>query len=290
MRTRYRSIFLSDIHLGSSTTRAEDLASFLRHVTCDHLYLVGDVLDMWRLRQRWRWPESHNTVVRRLLKLAARGVRITYVPGNHDDAARPYAGLEFGGIRVELNAAHRTADGRLLLVSHGDQYDLVVRNHRWLGLLGAAGYDLLLGVNRLWNAARARLGLPYHSLAQAVKLRVKRACTFVSHFEEELRAEAHRDGFDGVVCGHIHKAELRADRGFIYANCGDWVESCTAIVEHDDGKLELLDAAAFVRSLAALRHPHTLPIEEPEPWPTPSMPFPLPAAFGGSTREAASSS
>lgn len=278
MRTRYRSIFISDVHLGTGSARAEDLAFFLKRVTCDHLYLVGDIIDMWWLRHRWRWPASHSTVVRRLLKLSSKGVCITYIPGNHDDAARPYAGMEFGGVRIELAARHETADGRSFVVCHGDHYDLVVSTRPWLGMLGSAGYEALLRINRLWNGARRMIGLPYHSLARAVKGRVKQACMYVSRFEDELLAEAQRSGCDGVICGHIHKAELREGGGLTYANCGDWVESCTALVEHDDGRLELLDGLEFNQSWRRLEASGAVSAEDPDPWnePVPSFPFPIP--------------
>lgn len=281
MRTRFRTIWISDTHLGSSGAQAEELAYLLRHVACEHLYLVGDIIDMWRLRQRWRWPEAHNTVVRRLLKLAAKGTRILYIPGNHDDAARQFAGMDFGGIRVALNAAHETADGRQLLVCHGDQYDLVVQHSRLLSVIGSTTYDMLLAVNRVWNGARRRLGLPYHSLSQAIKFKVKSACTFISRFEEELIAEAGRGGFAGVVCGHIHKAEIRMAGDVAYYNCGDWVESCSLLVEHDDGRIELLDGLAFNRAMRE-RLASRQAIEEPDDWPEHAMPFPLPSTPGRS--------
>ncbi len=289
-RTRYRSVFLSDTHLGCSTVQAEELAYFLKHVSCDRLYLVGDIIDMWRLRQRWKWPDSHNQVIRRILKLSSRGTKVVFIPGNHDDAARQYVGLEFGGIEIALNAAHHTADGRVLLVSHGDQYDLVVQHHRLLSKAGAVAYDLLLGVNRIWNGGRRLVGLPYHSLSGAIKARVKSACTFVSDFEEELIAEAQRGWFHGVVCGHIHKADIRHDvrgSGISYYNCGDWVESCTALVEHDDGRMEIIDgreanratrliASALDRGADAMDEP--APPADADEWVTPTMPFPLPSS------------
>jgi UDP-2,3-diacylglucosamine pyrophosphatase LpxH len=270
MRHRFRTVWISDVHLGSSTGRAADLSFFLRHVTCDRLYLVGDIVDMGLLRRRWKWPKCHNDVVRRLLKLASKGVEITWIPGNHDDAARPYEGLSIGGIRIELLSAHETADGRRLLVTHGDHHDLVVCSSPLLASLGGLGYDLLLGVNRVWNGLRSRCGLPYHSLSAAIKHRVKSACTVMSRFEDALVDEARRGGFHGVVCGHIHKAERREVGGIEYLNCGDWVESCTALVEHDDGRLELLDGLAFnARVRQGFADPNE--IEESEPWPEPAL-------------------
>ncbi len=282
-RTRFRTVWISDAHLGSYCVQAEELAYFLKHVACDHLYLVGDMIDMWRLKQRWKWPASHNAVVRRLLKHAARGTRVLYIPGNHDDAARRYVGLEFGGIEIALNAAHRTADGRDLLVSHGDQYDLVVRHHRLLSAAGAVAYDALLGANRVWNAGRRLLGLPHHSLSQAIKQRVKSACTFVSDFEAEVVAEATRGGFDGVVCGHIHRADIRDSIGgseVAYYNCGDWVESCTALVEHDDGRMEIVDGREFNATTRRLEGV-LFGKDEPEEEPAVAMPFPSPSVRVG---------
>lgn len=246
MKARYRTLFISDCHLGSSGAKAEELSRFLKQVECDTVYLVGDVIDMWRLRQRWYWPDAHNSVMRRLLKMSHKGTTIVYVPGNHDEAARPFCGLSFGGMQMAKEAVHLTADGRRLLVTHGDQFDLVVRNSRLLALAGTVGYEMLLKINGVYNFARRICGLPYDSLSQAIKARVKSACNFISNFEQALVAEARAGGFDGVVCGHIHKAEQRMIGTLEYLNCGDWVESCTALVEHDDGRIELLDGLAFL--------------------------------------------
>lgn len=280
MRTPFRTIWISDTHLGSSGAQAAELAYLLKHIDCEQLYLVGDIIDMWRLGQRWWWPEPHNTVVRRLLKLAARGTEVLYIPGNHDDAARQFAGLEFGGIRVALNAAHTTVDGRTLLVCHGDQYDLVVKHSRLLSVVGSTTYELLLGLNRSWNGLRRMFGLPYHSLSQAIKLKVKSACTFISRFEDELIAEARRGEFDGVVCGHIHQAQMRRMAEIEYFNCGDWVESCTLLVEHHDGRMELLDGLEFNRRTRAAQSERPA-VEEPDDWPEHAMPFPLPTSGRG---------
>ena len=246
MKARYRTIFVSDCHLGSNGAQAEHLARLLKQVRCESLYLVGDVIDMWRLRQRWYWPDAHNSVIRRLLKMSRRGTRIVYVPGNHDEAARQFCGLSFGGIGIEMDSVHETADGRRLLVTHGDTFDLVVQHSRLLSIAGAVGYEMLLRVNRTYNAGRKLFGLPYYSLSQAVKARVKSACTFISNFERALVSEARRGGFDGVVCGHIHKAEVRELDGIAYFNCGDWVESCTFLAEHFDGRIELIDGLALL--------------------------------------------
>ena len=253
MKARYRTLFISDCHLGSSGAKAEELTRFLKQIDCDTIYLVGDVIDMWRLRQRWYWPDTHNSVMRRLLKMSHKGTTIVYVPGNHDEAARPFCGLSFGGMQMAMEAVHVTADGRRLLVTHGDQFDLVVRNSRLLALAGTLGYEMLLKINGAYNFGRRLFGLPYDSLSQAIKARVKSACNFISNFEQALVAEARAGGFDGVVCGHIHKAEKRMIEDIEYLNCGDWVESCTALVEHDDGRIELVDGLAFLAARDAAK-------------------------------------
>jgi len=253
MKARYRTLFISDCHLGSSGAKAEELARFLKQIDCDTIYLVGDVIDMWRLRQRWYWPDTHNSVMRRLLKMSHKGTTIVYVPGNHDEAARPFCGLAFGGMQMAKEAVHVTADGRRLLITHGDQFDLVVRNSRLLALAGTLGYEMLLKINGVYNFGRRLFGLPYDSLSQAIKARVKSACNFISNFEQALVAEARAGGFDGVVCGHIHKAERRMIGTLEYLNCGDWVESCTALVEHDDGRIELVDGLAFLAARDAAK-------------------------------------
>ena len=252
IRARFRTVFISDLHLGASATRADECARFLKRIECGTLYLVGDVLDMWRLRRRWCWPAANNRVVNRIMKMARRGTRVVYIPGNHDEHARRYAGLVFGGVEVLLREVHVAADGRSILVTHGDQFDLVVRHARLLSLLGAWAYDRLVWVNQRCNWVRGQLGLRYWSLAQFLKMRVKAACTHISRFEEVLVAEARRHGCEGVVCGHIHKAEVR-EGPVSYYNCGDWVESASALVEHLDGRFELIDGVAVAARVDALR-------------------------------------
>jgi UDP-2,3-diacylglucosamine pyrophosphatase LpxH len=254
IKLEYRTVFISDLHLGSRGARARDLAAFLKRVKCQKLYLVGDVIDMWRLKQRWFWPKPHNKVVRRILRMAnKKRTEVILVPGNHDEAARQFVGLSFGNVRLQRNCVHETADGKRLLVTHGDEFDLVVQHARLLSVFGSWAYDWLVTVNRYYNRIRARLGLRYASLSQAIKMRVKGACKFISAFEDTLVDVARHKGCDGVVCGHIHKAECRppGDQGVAYYNCGDWVESCTAIVEHDDGKIQLIDGIALVEALRA---------------------------------------
>lgn len=246
----YRSVFISDSHLGSRGAMAAELSAFLKLVRCERLYLVGDIVDLWALRSRWHWPAHHNHVIRRILKHAKRGTHVVYVPGNHDDALRQYAGLDLGGVRLARQAVHRTADGRSLLVTHGDEYDLVVQHSRFVSMLGGWAYDWLVWTNRAVNRVRASLGLRGWSFSHAIKKRVKSACTLVSNFEATLLAEARRRGFDGVVCGHIHQPELREADGLLYANCGDWIERTSALVEHACGRLELVNVEQLLAAHA----------------------------------------
>nr|WP_310497948.1 UDP-2,3-diacylglucosamine diphosphatase [Sandarakinorhabdus sp.] len=243
-KIRYRTVWISDTHLGTSGCNAELLHDFLHSIKPETLYLVGDIIDGWKLKRGWYWPERHNDIIRRILKLAAKGTRVVYVPGNHDEAARDYAGLNFGGVEIMNEAIHVTADGRRLLVLHGDEFDGVVLYHRWLALLGDLGYRALLRLNIGFNMARRRLGLPYWSISAHIKKKVKNAVAFIGHFEEVVAHAARERGVDGVVCGHIHSAEIREFDGIQYYNDGDWVESCTALVEHADGRMEIIDWAA----------------------------------------------
>ncbi|MFG0258283.1 MAG: UDP-2,3-diacylglucosamine diphosphatase [Phycisphaerales bacterium JB043] len=240
-RTRYRAVFISDLHLGSRGSRAASISHFLKQIRCDRLYLVGDVIDFWRLRGRVYWPWQHNAVLRRLLILAKHGTEIYYIPGNHDESLRQYEGLEFGGIKILNECEHTTADGKRLLVTHGDQFDMVVTHHKLISWLGSAAYEWLLVLNRFYNRYRRWRGKPYWSLSKHLKKTVKSACTFVSHFEETLSAEAKKRGFHGVVCGHIHTPELDESREISYYNCGDWIEHSTALVEYMNGEMEIVD-------------------------------------------------
>ena len=246
-RLRFRTVWISDLHLGTPGCNAELLADFLRSIDCDTLYLVGDIVDGWQLRKGWYWPPRHNDVIRCVLKQARNGTRVVYVPGNHDEAFRDYAGLDFGGIELLPEDIHVTADGRRLLVLHGDQFDGVVLYARWLAFLGDHAYTMLLRSNAVVNWVRRRFGLPYWSLAAHLKKRVKNAVQFISRFEEVVAHAAAERGLDGVVCGHIHSAEIRQFGGITYYNDGDWVESCTALVEHADGRMEIIDWAEKVR-------------------------------------------
>ena len=256
-RTRYRTIFVSDAHLGTAGSNAALLLDFLKRHECETLYLVGDIVDGWQLRKGWYWPQAHNDVVRAVLKMAKHGTRVIYVPGNHDEHFRDYVGLEFGGIELLADDIHVTADGRRLMVIHGDQFDNVVLYHKWIAFLGDGAYTLLLKSNGWVNRLRRLCGLPYWSLAAHMKKRVKNAVQFISRFEEVVVHAAAERGVDGVVCGHIHSAEIRRIGDVTYYNDGDWVESCTALVEHGDGRMEIIDWAERDRQqeLAARERP-----------------------------------
>jgi UDP-2,3-diacylglucosamine pyrophosphatase LpxH len=242
---RFRAIFISDVHLGTPGCQAKHLLDFLRHTESRELYLVGDIIDGWQLKRRWYWHQSHNDVVQKVLRKARKGTRVTYIAGNHDEAMRHFLGLAFGGIDIRDEAVHVTADGKRLLVTHGDLFDAVVQGAKWLAYVGDAAYVVALKVNRWFNHVRAKLGLPYWSLSQFLKNRVKNAVSYITKFEEALAHEARRRGFDGVVCGHIHKAEIRDIGGVRYCNDGDWVESLTALVEMDSGELRIVDWKAI---------------------------------------------
>jgi UDP-2,3-diacylglucosamine pyrophosphatase LpxH len=245
---RFRSLFISDVHLGTKGCQAELFLDFLKHHDADNIYLVGDIIDGWRLRAGWYWPQTHNDVVQKVLRKGRKGARIFYLPGNHDEFLRDYYGSHFGGIEVVETAIHEAADGRKYLVIHGDVFDVVVRHAKWLAFLGDGAYTFALGVNTYLNWVRRKLGFPYWSLSQWAKLRVKNAVNFIGRFEEAVANEARRHKVDGVICGHIHHAVLHDRFGIDYLNCGDWVESCTAIVEHEDGRFELIDWARRFRS------------------------------------------
>ena len=241
---RFRTLFISDVHLGARGSQADRLLDFLRIHDADTIYLVGDIVDGWALRQSWYWPAAHNDVVQKLLRKARKGARMIYIPGNHDEFLRDFFGTHFGGVEVVANALHVAADGRRYHVTHGDQFDLVVRYARWLALLGDHAYRFALVLNTTFNVVRRRLGLPYWSLSQWAKLKVKNAVNYIGEFESALATEAERHQADGVICGHIHHAAMRAFGGVRYVNCGDWVESCSAVVEHPNGKFEILSWVA----------------------------------------------
>jgi UDP-2,3-diacylglucosamine pyrophosphatase LpxH len=237
---RYRAIFLSDIHLGTAGCKAAHLLDFLRHNESDSLYLVGDIIDGWALRSRFYWPQSHNDVIQKILRKARKGTRVVYVPGNHDEVARQFCGLKFGDVSICAESQYELRDGRTLWVVHGDIADGVIRHAKWLAHLGDALYDWILWLNRHLNNARARLGFGYWSLSQYLKYKVKNAVSFISDYEHVLVREARRRGYDGVICGHIHHAQIRTVDGALYVNDGDWVESLTALVETHEGELRIV--------------------------------------------------
>jgi UDP-2,3-diacylglucosamine pyrophosphatase LpxH len=239
-RRRYRTIWISDIHLGTRGCNARMLIDFLDSVDSETMYLVGDIIDGWRLKKRFYWPAAHNDIVWRIMKRAKRGARVVYIPGNHDEMFRQFTGLNFGGVEIRRKAIHETADGRKLLVLHGDEFDTIMLAHRWLAFVGDAAYSMMMRLNIAVNAVRQRMGLPYWSLSKMAKHKVKNAVEFISKFEEVVAHEAAVRGVDGVVCGHIHNAEIREIAGVAYYNDGDWVEGCTALVEHFDGRMEVL--------------------------------------------------
>lgn len=237
---RHRTIFISDVHLGTRASQAAELLEFLKLNEADTVYLVGDIVDFWRVRRGPVWPQTHNDVLQKLMRKVRKGTRIVYIPGNHDEGLRDFCGSHFGGIEIVRQCVHETADGKQILVMHGDEFDVVVRYARWLALLGDHGYELALATNRPLNWIRRHLGLGYWSLSAFLKLRVKQAVNFIGEFEQALAAEAKRFGADGIICGHIHHAADHDIEGVRYLNCGDWVESCTALVESYSGEIRVV--------------------------------------------------
>jgi UDP-2,3-diacylglucosamine pyrophosphatase LpxH len=243
MQKTYRSIFVSDVHLGTKDCKAEQLNNFLKHNSCDTLYLVGDIIDAWKIQQnKWRWKQSHTNVVRRVLGHAKRGTRVVFIAGNHDEFLRPMIpyGFSFGLVEIHNQIEHIGADGKHYLVTHGDLFDGITRLAPWLSFLGDKAYDLVLYLNGKFNWIRHKMGFGYWSLSQYLKHRVKKAVDFMFKFEENLANYCKKRGFDGVICGHIHHAEIKEINGVMYMNDGDWVESCTALVEHWNGRWEII--------------------------------------------------
>ena len=235
-----RAVFISDVHLGMRNCQAEALMDLLRHVEADTYYLVGDIVDFWKFGNNLHWPQPYNDVMQKLLRKVRKGARIIYIPGNHDDGLRAYAGMQFGGITIQRDAIHLSARGKRYLVMHGDEFDVVMKTARWLAYLGDRGYDIALWLNNPLNWLRRHLGRDYWSIAAFLKGRVKQAISFISHFESFLADEARSRGADGVICGHIHQPANRMIEDVHYLNCGDWVESCTAIIETDEGEFRLV--------------------------------------------------
>lgn len=237
---RYRTLFISDLHLGTKACQAEAILDFLKYNEADTIYLVGDIVDFWRVRRGAHWPQLQNDVVQKLLRKVRKGTRIIFIPGNHDEALRSYCGMQFGGIDICHQAIHETANGKRFLIMHGDEFDVVVRYAKWLAFLGDWAYEFALWVNTHLNVVRRKFGLPYWSLSAYLKLRVKQAVNFVGEFEDALSAEAKRQNADGIICGHIHHAAQKMIDDIEYINTGDWVESCTAVGEKSDGTFEMI--------------------------------------------------
>jgi UDP-2,3-diacylglucosamine pyrophosphatase LpxH len=285
---RVRAVFISDVHLGTAACKADYLLDFLRHVECERLYLVGDIIDGWALKSRFFWHQSHNDVIQKVLRKARKGTQVIFVPGNHDEAARPFCGLDFGEIAIREHCEHRLLDGRRLWVVHGDFADGVMQHARWLAFVGDTLYDFALWMNRHFNALRSKLGFGYWSLSQYLKHRVKNAVSFITSFEQTLMHEAARRGYDGVVCGHIHKAEIRTIDGLLYCNDGDWVESMTALIETLEGELRIVVWNQVLSPNRRALHwaeedgvedaalPASLPASLPAALPAPSLPERLP--------------
>lgn len=240
--TSVRSIFLSDIHLGTRGCKAERLLDFLREHEAEHLFLIGDIIDFWSMNRGIHWSRAQNTVIQKILRRARHGEKVVFIPGNHDEALREYHGTTFGDIVVVNEYVHDTADGRRFLLIHGDEFDQVTRHHKWVAVLGDIAYNTLVRSNGACSWIRRKLGRPgYWSLAGFAKRKVKKALEFIFDFEDSVIHNVRDRGLDGVICGHIHWPAIKEIRGLTYVNCGDWVDSCTAIVEHHDGRLELID-------------------------------------------------
>jgi UDP-2,3-diacylglucosamine pyrophosphatase LpxH len=250
-RPEYRTLFISDVHLGTRASQADQLLEFLRDYDADTIYLIGDIIDGWALKGGWYWPQTHNDVVQKILRKARKGARVIYLPGNHDEFLRGYYGTHFGGIEVQETAIHTSADGKRYLILHGDAFDFVIRHAKWLAHLGDAAYEFAIFANRIATMIRRQMGLPYWSLSAWAKLKVKNAVNVISDFEEALVKEARRSEVQGVICGHIHHAVSRDIDGIHYLNSGDWVESLTAIAEHHDGRFEIIRWADQARKAAA---------------------------------------
>ncbi|MDD3183065.1 MAG: UDP-2,3-diacylglucosamine diphosphatase [Alphaproteobacteria bacterium] len=238
---RYRTIWISDIHLGTRGCQAETLLDFLRYTESENLYLVGDIVDGWQLRKRWYWPQAHNDVVQKILRRARKGSNVFYIPGNHDEVARDFCGLQFGGVLVTNQIVHTLANGNRFLVLHGDQYDAVIGFAKWVAKLGDVAYTFALSINTILNTIRRKMGFSYWSLSSYLKSKVKNAVEYISAYETLVADEARRHDVDGVLCGHIHQAEIRMIGDAQYCNCGDWVESCTAVVEDFEGRLSIIN-------------------------------------------------
>lgn len=248
-----RTIFLSDIHLGTRGCQAELLVDFLQSHDAETYFLIGDIFDGWRLKRGWHWPAGHNEVIQTILDKCRNGARVIYIPGNHDEVMRGYFGIHFGGVEVKDQDDFLSVTGKRYLVTHGDQFDTIVTNARWLALLGERSYNFLIWLNPKINAVRRLWSTRYWSLSKWCKQQVKQAANFISKYEETLATDARQKGYDGVICGHIHQASMRYINDIHYINTGDWVESCTAIIEDPDGNMRLVDWEARHNRLQMLK-------------------------------------
>lgn len=251
-KVKVKSIFISDVHLGFPGCSAKYLLDFLRNSECEKIYLVGDIIDFLYMRKKMYWPQEHNDVIRTVLIKAKHGTQVIYVPGNHDDIIRLHNETVLGNVLVQNEIVHETADGKRFLVLHGDQFDSVVKHSPLLVLVGSKLYDWLLKANRIVSYIRYQLGLPYWSLAAALKHKVKGAVNYISNFETAVSRMVRQRNVDGMICGHIHRAEIRKINDVLYCNCGDWVESCTALIENNDGRLEILNWTEQYESIKRL--------------------------------------
>jgi len=236
----YRTVFISDIHLGTRMSQADKLLDFMKTFQCEKLYLVGDIVDCWSMSRKMIWTQSHNDVIQKLLRRARKGTEIVYIPGNHDDVMRNYCDNEFGPVIMVKDCVHVGLDGKIYYVTHGDQFDVVIRNAKWLAHFGSWAYDLSISISLLINRVRTVFRLPYWSLSSYLKNRVKESVNFIGNYEETLSKYVKGKKLDGIICGHIHHANIRDIGGIRYMNCGDWVESCSALVENHDGTFEII--------------------------------------------------
>lgn len=240
---KFKTIFISDIHLGTKFSKAEEFLDFLKNVECENIYLVGDIIDGWAMKRKIKWAQSHSDVIQKLLRKARKDTNVYFITGNHDDFIRPFLPLILGD-RLHVNDffEYTSLDDRLFYVTHGDFFDSITMTKKWIAILGDYGYDLLLHLNAFINFTRKVFGIKkYWSLSKYVKDNVKKSVSFINDFEAVLATHAKRNGYDGIICGHIHKAEMKMIDGIAYLNCGDWVESCTALVEEYDGTWKIID-------------------------------------------------
>ncbi|WP_455211741.1 UDP-2,3-diacylglucosamine diphosphatase [Kaarinaea lacus] len=244
---RFRTIWISDVHLGYKGCKADYLLDFLKHTVSEYLYLVGDIVDIWSMKKTVFWPQAHNNVLRKILSKAKKGTKVVYIPGNHDELFRDHVGNHFGNIAIIKEELHTNSNGLQFLILHGDEFDMEVKCNKILEIIGNQAYGFILELNRIVNFIRKILGFPYWSLSSFLKHKVKNAVEYIHRFELAVAREAHRRKVDGLICGHIHKSNIREIDGIRYCNTGDWVESCTALVEHRNGKMEILHWADEMR-------------------------------------------